>query len=138
MRKKVLPIGAMIAIVISGPALGLDLPQMRNCAAAAAERGIAERAKTLATKKMLERLKDPDSARFGPSIYARASCDEGAYEIVCGSVNARNSYGGYTGTGPWVYLADKDRYWILVDGDQSITVVERLRDALKVCAQTRP
>jgi len=38
-----------------------------------------------------ERLKDPDSAHFGRSTVNAAG-------IVCGSVNAKNSFGGYSGT----------------------------------------
>ena len=39
-------------------------------------------------------LKDPGSAQFGTIRAVRMS--EGAY-VVCGYVNARNSFGGYTG-----------------------------------------
>lgn len=38
-------------------------------------------------------LKDPDSARFGPMKASRA----GDAIYVCGYVNAKNSYGGFTG-----------------------------------------
>lgn len=36
------------------------------------------------------RLKDPDSAEFGQTVYREPG-------IVCGYVNAKNSFGGYTG-----------------------------------------
>lgn len=41
-----------------------------------------------------ERLKDPGSAQFGEM---RAARQPGKNAIVCGEVNARNSYGGYVG-----------------------------------------
>lgn len=40
-------------------------------------------------------LKDPDSARFGPMVAARS--DRTGVVRVCGTLNARNSYGGYSG-----------------------------------------
>ena len=67
-------------------------------------------------KQVRESLKDPDSARFGEM----SNSEDGA--IACGTVNAKNGFGGYTGdqtfmlhegevrfTGPneqWVDLAD--------------------------------
>lgn len=44
-------------------------------------------------------MKDPDSARFG-SISASKS-DKGVIS-VCGYVNGRNSFGGYTGEQPFI------------------------------------
>lgn len=41
-----------------------------------------------------ESLKDPDSARFGSMAAARLP---GGGLFVCGFVNAKNSFGGYTG-----------------------------------------
>ena len=43
-------------------------------------------------------LKDPDSARFG-AMAASKTADNIVY--VCGTVNARNSFGGYTGAQPF-------------------------------------
>jgi hypothetical protein len=44
-------------------------------------------------------LKDPDSARFGTM---RAVKDAKGDVIVCGYVNAKNSFGGYTGDQPFL------------------------------------
>lgn len=44
-------------------------------------------------------LKDPESSRFQNLI---ASRDSKGVITVCGFVNARNSYGGYTGMQPFV------------------------------------
>lgn len=46
--------------------------------------------------KISEAFKDPDSAKFSN---VRVDDKEGA---VCGLVNAKNSYGGYTGAYPFV------------------------------------
>lgn len=43
-----------------------------------------------ARRAMLAELRDPESARFGP--FAR-----GHRGAVCGSINARNGHGGFTG-----------------------------------------
>src|SRR4051812_27370730 len=44
------------------------------------------------------RLKDPDSARFGE--LAAGNMKDGSIH-VCGLVNSKNSYGGYTGMAPY-------------------------------------
>ena len=44
------------------------------------------------------RLKDPDSAKFG----FMAAIKDGDGARVCGVVNAKNSYGGYTGDVPFI------------------------------------
>ena len=54
----------------------------------------AETVKAAITK----RLKDPDSAKFG--ALAAVKYRDGI--IVCGTVNAKNSYGGYSGASPFV------------------------------------
>ncbi|TIX67946.1 MAG: hypothetical protein E5V25_13940 [Mesorhizobium sp.] len=47
-------------------------------------------------------MKDPDSAKFGP-IRASGRVWNGRKEIVvCGFVNSKNSFGGYTGALPYV------------------------------------
>ena len=43
-------------------------------------------------------LKDPDSARFGEI----AAAERESRITVCGFVNAKNSYGGYTGMKPFI------------------------------------
>jgi hypothetical protein len=54
---------------------------------------------------VIRSLKDPESARFGTMRGGKNS--EGVI-TVCGYVNARNSYGGYTGEKPFLgILADK-------------------------------
>lgn len=47
-----------------------------------------------------KRLKDPGSARF--TLPFRASEANNGVTTVCGLVNAKNSFGGYTGSAPFV------------------------------------
>lgn len=62
---------------------------------------------TPADAKMIKRgladiMKDPDSVRVGRTL---ATTTEG-HIVVCGYVNGKNSYGGYTGEQPfygWLY-----------------------------------
>lgn len=50
-------------------------------------------------KGVRERLKDPESARFG-TMAAAKTAKRGI--LVCGMVNAKNALGGYAGAAPFV------------------------------------
>lgn len=50
-------------------------------------------------------LRDPDSAKFGKVVYR----DPG---IVCGFVNAKNGFGGYTGEKSFISLGTPDLTWL--------------------------
>jgi hypothetical protein len=50
-------------------------------------------------KAVAAELKDPDSARFDSPIAATKTKDE---ITACGFVNAKNSFGGYTGNKPFL------------------------------------
>ncbi|NRB54708.1 MAG: hypothetical protein HRU39_01820 [Salinicola sp.] len=50
-----------------------------------------------------QRLKDPESARFEELYGSRLKSDHSKWSI-CGMVNAKNSFGGYTGAKPFMYL----------------------------------
>lgn len=57
--------------------------------------------------QVLTRLRDPESARFGAfSRGIRLDSNNKRRDTVCGSVNAKNAYGGYTGMRPLVYFVD--------------------------------
>lgn len=71
-----------------------------------------------AKKAVRERLKDPESARFG-KIQIHSFTFEGKEFLgACGTVNAKNSFGGYVGmrrfisvgnvTGTWLQGTDED------------------------------
>lgn len=52
-------------------------------------------------------LKDPNSAMFGRMVATRAPADPTS-TTVCGFVNAKNSFGGYTGDKPFMGLMASD------------------------------
>jgi hypothetical protein len=57
-------------------------------------------------------LKDPESARFGAMIGGKSS--KGTI-TVCGYVNAKNSFGGYTGEKPFTgVLVSHDKKFVMV------------------------
>lgn len=57
-------------------------------------------------KGVREVLKDPDSARFGRMVAGSNGADT---VTVCLMVNAKNSYGGYTGEKPYMGLLFTDK-----------------------------
>ncbi|HEV2562992.1 MAG TPA: hypothetical protein VGT78_12705 [Rhizomicrobium sp.] len=60
-------------------------------------------AQTAAEQAASEQLRDPDSAQFDPSDLRFLISPAGM--IVCGTVNAKNGFGGYTGKESWLALA---------------------------------
>ncbi len=58
--------------------------------------------KKIAKEKVTSQLKDPESARYG-EIWALNGSN--GHRTVCGYVNAKNSYGGYTGEKTFTILA---------------------------------
>lgn len=61
-------------------------------------------------------LRDPDSARFRKSAVATATLESGkTNQVVCGYVNAKNGYGGYSGEQLWYVF----RLW---DGSTGVCV----------------
>lgn len=51
------------------------------------------------------KLKDPESARFTETVRKTTPNLRGEpTDVVCGKINAKNSYGGYTGAKPFAYL----------------------------------
>lgn len=61
-----------------------------------------------AKKAVLERLKDPESAKFGKVVYRSSGA-------VCGYVNAKNSFGGYSGD--TAFIAMLGRVWMESDAN---------------------
>jgi hypothetical protein len=60
-----------------------------------------------ARQAVLASLKDPESARFGPKFERRKHSTRSGqpYEMVCGEVNSKNSFGGYGGMKMFVWIA---------------------------------
>lgn len=62
--------------------------------------------KVFAQQQVTKVLKDPDSARFQDvTVVKPKNFDPKRPGIVCGSVNAKNSFGGYTGFKDFVVIA---------------------------------
>lgn len=65
-----------------------------------------------AKKAVLQQLKDPNSAQFGPSARQTKPNVRGEpTDVVCGAVNARNSFGGYSGMSGFVYFVNDPRVY---------------------------
>ncbi|MBZ9659771.1 hypothetical protein LB523_12015 [Mesorhizobium sp. ESP-6-4] len=74
-------------------------------------------------------LKDPSSALFGDIDAANVG---GGQVLVCGSVNAKNGFGGYAGTIPFqghIWPPDRSFYIDALASDES--------DALRVASQCK-
>lgn len=61
-------------------------------------------------KQVKYSLKDPESARFR-NLFLSVPQKEGMNPSTCGEVNARNSYGGYTGFRWFFMLKDEPLIW---------------------------
>jgi hypothetical protein len=72
---------------------------------------------------VLDRLKDPESARF-TDIKVQP-------DIVCGWVNAKTSEGGYAGKRRWMYTLQGKKVVIDYDGGPSISIPDTLVLRLK-------
>lgn len=83
-----------------------------------------EQEKNEVKQKVLAVLKDPESARFG-EIWALNGSNGG--RGVCGFVNAKNSYGGYTGNKTFMLMPDGSSVKIEGSG-----IIERM--VPKMCA----
>ncbi len=58
-----------------------------------------------AKKAVVARLKDPSSAKFGKVVYRPDG-------VVCGYVNAKNSFGAMTGEKAFISLGTADGTWL--------------------------
>ena len=91
-----------------------------------------------AKKTLLGKLKDPDSAKFDGSmrrvVADRPDGNKGEY--VCGRVNSKNGFGGYTGTKPFAYLVETGAIMMLGESNGAGGYVDAMIDQqiLKVCA----
>jgi|SRR5262245_14550605 len=63
----------------------------------------------LARKRVTESLKDPSSVQFGAHFDRKTQQMGVVFDRVCGTVNAKNSFGAYTGEQTFSYLLQNDR-----------------------------
>lgn len=94
-----------MALVIFGSVLGsgverhLEQPHVKSTPAATSAPSVKKsnnRRTAEARAAVRARLKDPNSAQFGDAIVTERA--------VCGSVNAKNGFGGYTGPQPFIVI----------------------------------
>jgi hypothetical protein len=90
----------------------------------------AEQWKTVAAL-MKEKLRDPDSAQFYPLTVQVLGYKDGhqLFEI-CGMVNAKNGFGGYTGKEAFVLTAGQASYPDVEFGDDAVAACEHLAGRL--------
>ena len=82
-------------------------------------------------KQMLEavreQLKDPSSAQFSELEMKKTS--DGSMNVLCGQVNAKNSFGGYVGARPFTAVKSNRGDDIAADISESANCAEALRIA---------
>lgn len=61
-----------------------------------------------------QKLTDPDSAKFKNMRLFNAGQKS---ELVCGEINSKNRFGGYTGFQPFAYAIDQSEGFFEVGGD---------------------
>ena len=95
-----------LALAISASAAGAN-PATTVVASRPAQ--LSDSQVRIAVDAVLRRLKDPDSVRAGrawPAVLHYA--DGGQNLAVCGLINARNSFGGYTGDQFYLVIMSRD------------------------------
>lgn len=117
-------------LFISTPAVAKDCMAIPDAAARLAcfDKGAraAPKGDTFtATKAAVAKgLKDPQSATFSHMTRAMRPNARGVpTDTVCGSVNAKNSYGGYTGARPFVHFVGDNSVHIAGESDLDTTIV---------------
>ena len=63
----------------------------------------------LAKEKLSDSLKDPESAKFR-KVFLSATFNKNTFNgwAICGEMNGKNSYGGYTGYKPFIVFIEKE------------------------------
>ncbi|MDE2759238.1 MAG: hypothetical protein OXH90_02915 [Paracoccaceae bacterium] len=76
----------------------------------------------IVNRDLKDALNDPDSARFGDRYMAIKTKFDGidAY-YVCGLVNARNAFGGYTGFQGFIGVLIPDEIFLPIEIDENIS-----------------
>jgi hypothetical protein len=85
-----------------------------------------------AKQAMTRILKDPDSARFANLFEGRGSSGR---RTICGEINAKNGFGGYTGMNPFIYFVDTNEAFTPPFPDLQIAYI-RLADCTNESPQS--
>ena len=76
--------------------------------------------------RLADKLKDPDSARFRQVVIRKVSRKDGTVVIdVCGQVNAKNGYGGFSG---WTAFESEGNS-VLMDGELATISIAEICEA---------
>jgi hypothetical protein len=90
-----------------------------------------ERAKIAVRKN----LKDPDSAKFSDIFRKSQTNKDGVpVDLICGRVNAKGGFGGYTGANPFVYFVAENKLNLgdgQRDGADQIIALQRNRNQVR-------
>lgn len=66
---------------------------------------------------IIKSLKDPTSAKFGSQDgQAYTLNGDGSLYAICGEVNAKNGFGGYSGQQAWIYVIPKSTIYARENG----------------------
>lgn len=96
-------------LMIAGVAAILLVGYSDSCYAEARSVSIDKKLIKKAHSSVKLSLKDPDSAKFkNEYVVSERSDDGGTQVVVCGLVNAKNSYGGYAGFERYMYVVSTD------------------------------
>jgi hypothetical protein len=112
---------APVLVTIPAPA---QTPGAKTVAAKAPANSAAEPAIVREARGVVAAgLKDPASAQF-KSVQARNvhNLRGEPMQVVCGQVNAKNSFGGFAGFSPWIYLAITRSAHVLGPDNDAATV----------------
>lgn len=80
-----------------------------------------------ARRSVVAKLRDPASAQFGQHFQRKQAM---GVEVVCGTVNSKNGFGGYTGQTVFAYRIADDRVIFAGEVDHS----DPFRPALTLCS----
>jgi hypothetical protein len=89
---------------ISGKSVFLVLFALASLVIAGCGKVEAMRAEQNAKDRIVPLLRDPESAKFGEDFIFT---NEGLTPLVCGEVNAKNAFGGYTGLQTFMIWQDQ-------------------------------
>ncbi len=116
-----------VALKVAPPAPFRSSPVSAQVAVSApADDGVFRAAKSAVSKA----LRDPDSARFDDAMVRaqRPNVRGELVDVVCGRVNARNGFGGYSGMSGFVYFVSDGRVTLASSrtlGDLEATIYHR-------------
>jgi hypothetical protein len=94
--------------IVVAAALALSVPVGAQEAAFTAEQRAEGEAKIrIAAQHLATSVRDPSSTSFRNVFIQKRVTDKGEPLTLCGEVNGKNGYGGFTGFQPFILIGDK-------------------------------